>query len=147
VTLVVVAAVQAVGPGGLMHLLARPVTSVIALDYSDRGMFDVNPVTNEVHLDAGADVPDAWVLSRTLVTATGADYRGSVDPTHCDPVARGPVSEECRAWLVTQDLSQKITYVPGSSFWPLQWQVSGVLLVLTLGLSWFALWWIRHRLA
>jgi len=146
-TMLVVVALQIVAPGGLMLLLAQPVTSVTASNFDRQFVFSMNPSTNEVRLDISADIPDAWVLSRTTVTSTGAEFKGPADPTKCQPFPRGEASAECRAWLATQNLSQEFTYIPGSSFWALQWRVSGVLIGLTLGLSWFSLWWIRHRLA
>lgn len=148
VTLLLVVAVQVAAPGGLMLLLTRPTTSVTALNLDGRFMVGVHPETNEMQLDAVSDVPGAWILSRTTVTPTGTEFTGPADPTRCGPTDPriGP-TEECRAWLKTQNLSQKLTYVPGSSFWPMQWRVFGVLIALTLGLSWFSLWWIRRRLA
>jgi hypothetical protein len=86
-------------------------------------------------------------MSMTTVTSTGAEFTGPVDTTKCDPNRPvGDPSDTCRAWLKTQNLSQKVTYVPPSAFWPLQWREFGALIALTLGLSWFSLWWIRRRL-
>jgi ABC-type transport system involved in multi-copper enzyme maturation permease subunit len=148
-TLLVVVAVQVAMPLALLPLLAQPVTSVTALDPHKGFVYRMGPLPNEMHLDAAAHIPEAWILSRTTVTSTGAEFRGPADPTRCgplDPMSHGP-SDECRAWLATQNLSLKLTYVPGSSFWALQWREFGVLIALALGLSWFSLWWIRRRLA
>jgi ABC-type transport system involved in multi-copper enzyme maturation permease subunit len=144
-TLLVVGAVQVLAPGGLMQLLAQPVTSVVAFDPDEKFVYVVDPSTNEMQLDSGVDIPHAWMLSRTTVTSTGAKFSGPADRTRCEAM-KLPPSEECRAWLATQNLSVKLTYMPGSSFWALQWRVFGVLITLTLGLSWFSLWWIRRRL-
>ena len=149
VTLLVVVAVQVAVPLALLPLVAKPQTTVMALDPSEGFIYRVDPATNEMHLDAGSDLPGAWIQERSTVTSTGAEFKAKTDPATCGPLNpsnHGP-SPECREWLATQNLSVKLTYVPGSSFWSLQWRQFGVLMALTLGLSWFSLWWIRRRLA
>ncbi|XVV09970.1 ABC transporter permease subunit [Actinoplanes sp. CA-131856] len=145
VTLLAVIVIQAAVPLVLLPLLVKPVTSVTALDVDQRFVYGVNPETNKITLDAGADIPNAWVWSRDTVTSTGALFTGPADPAKCSPEQHSP-SDECRQWLADQNLSQKVTYVPGSKFWALQWREFGVLIGLTLALSWFSLWWIRRRL-
>jgi len=146
VTLVLTAGLQAAAPFALLHLLARPVTSVSALEVNDRVRIIVNPTTNAAHVDFNDGIPGALVLSSSVVTSTGAEFNGSVDTSRCDPRSR-PLSDGCQTWLRTQNLSQKVTYVPASSFWALQWSEFGFLIALTLALSGFSLWWVRRRLA
>ena len=146
VTLLVVAGLQVGAPFALLHLLGQPVTSVSALEVNNRVSIVVDPKTNMAHVDFNYVIPGAVILSRSVVTSTGAEFNGSVDPSTCAPRSR-PLSDGCQAWLTTQNLSQKITYVPGSSFWALQWRTFGVLIALTLALSWFSLWWVQRRLA
>lgn len=146
VTLLVVAALQVAVPLVLPRLLAQPVTTVAALDLNAPFGLSVDLSTKEAHVDIDADMPDAWILSRTVVTSSGAEFRGRADPACLPSEDMGGFSEACRTWLAAQNLRQKVTYVPGSRFWALQWREFGVLIAVTLGLSWFALWWIRRRL-
>jgi ABC-type transport system involved in multi-copper enzyme maturation permease subunit len=147
VTLLAVVAVQVAVPLVLAPALAQPVTSVTTLNLDGRFLLGLHPTTNQWHLDTQAQIPGAWIVSMTTVTSTGAEFTGPVDTTRCDPDRPiGDPSDTCRAWLKTQNLSQKVPYVPASSFWPLQWREFGALIALTIGLSWLSLWWIRRRL-
>jgi ABC-type transport system involved in multi-copper enzyme maturation permease subunit len=146
VTLLVVLVLLIVAPTAMLHVLIKPVTSVTALDPTDRLMYSVDPLTNEMHVMVGGKIPGAHIISRTVVTADGAEFHGRADATMCDTQRMGEPSARCWSWLAAQNLSRQITYVPGSRFWVLQWREFGTLLVPTLGLSWLALWWIRRRL-
>jgi len=146
VTLLVVVALQAAVAFLLLPLVAQPITSATALNPDGQLTYVLKPSTNEMHLIVPAGTPNTWILERSTVTSTGAEFRGPADPTTCGPVDHDGPTDECRAWLGAQHLSTKVTYVPGSSFWSLQWREFGVLIALTLGLSWFSLWWIRRRL-
>jgi ABC-type transport system involved in multi-copper enzyme maturation permease subunit len=146
VTLLVVAGLQVAAPFAVLHLLGQPVTSVTALEVNDSHRIFMDPSTKRAKIAVSYGIPGAVILSRTAVTSTGAEFEGAVDTTTCDPSSR-PLSSGCEAWLKKQNLSQKVTYVPGSSFWALQWQTFGVLFALTLALAWFSLWWVERRLA
>jgi hypothetical protein len=144
-TLLVVAGLQTAAPLLVRPWLAQPITSVTPLDLHGDFGIGMNISTREIRIQAKPDRPDAWILSNTTVTSTGAEFTGPVDPTRCGPEAAND-HETCPTWLAAQNLSQKLTYVPGSKFWALQWREFGLLIALTLGLSWFSLWWIRRRL-
>ena len=146
VTLLAVVAVQVGVAVVLPTVLARPVTTISALAPNASFGLSVDHATGEAHVDIDGHVPDGWVLSATAVTSTGADFHGKADPSCLPSPATPGVTGECLAWVRARHLSQKITYVPESEFWPLQWRGFGVLAVLAFGLAWFALWWIRRRL-
>jgi ABC-type transport system involved in multi-copper enzyme maturation permease subunit len=146
VTLLVGAALQLAVPSLLLNALAQPTTTVTALDVTTKFSLIVEPGTNKVTFSGGTDIPGSWVLSRSIVTSSGAEYKGPLDSTKCPVDNPGPPSDECRQWLATQNLGQKTTYVPGSRFWALQWSVFAGLTILTLGLCLLSSWWIRRRL-
>jgi ABC-type transport system involved in multi-copper enzyme maturation permease subunit len=145
VTLLVVAGLQVAAPFVVRPWLAQPITSVTPLDVHGNLGIGIGVSTGEMRVRVEPDLGNAWILSNDTVTPTGAVFKGPADTTKCGPQAAAD-RETCPVWLATQHLSQKLTYVPGSTFWALQWREFGVLIALTLGLSWFALWWIRRRL-
>ncbi|MBG0564697.1 ABC transporter permease subunit [Actinoplanes aureus] len=145
VTLLVVAGLQLAGPLVVRPWLADPATTTVPLDVDGQLGISMSMDTKEIRVHVEPDLRGAWVLSNTTVTSTGAEFTGPADTTQCGPEAPRD-RETCPGWLKAQNLSQELTYVPGSRFWALQWREFGVLIALTLGLSWFSLWWIRRRL-
>jgi ABC-type transport system involved in multi-copper enzyme maturation permease subunit len=145
VTLLVVAGLQVAAPLVVRPWLAQPITSVSPLKVDGDFGIGMNVSTAEIRVEVEPDQKDAWILSNVTVTSTGAVFTGPADTTKCGPTAAAD-RVTCPAWLATQNLRQKLTYVPGSEFWALQWREFGLLIALTLGLSWFSLWWIRRRL-
>jgi hypothetical protein len=145
VTLLVVAGLQIAAPFVVRPWLAQPITSVSPLDVHGDFGIGMNISTKEIRVEVEPTLKDAWILSDATVTSTGALFTGPADTTKCGPKAAND-HETCPAWLAAQNLSQKLTYVPGSKFWALQWREFGLLIALTLVLSWFSLWWIRRRL-
>ncbi|GLW28223.1 ABC transporter permease subunit [Actinoplanes regularis] len=146
VTLLVVAGLQVAAPMVVRPWLAQPITVVKPLDVSKLEGIGMDVDSLQMHLRAEADQPGAWIVANEVVTSTGALFVGPADAETCLPRPGGTGPERCQKWLSTQNLSQKLTYVPGSKFWTLQWREFGLLVVLTLVLTLFSLWWIRRRL-
>ncbi|MET8265675.1 hypothetical protein ABZU92_16980 [Micromonospora arida] len=145
VTLLVVISLQIAAPFVVRPWLAQPVTTVSPLqldgDYGISMSLDTGRMTVHVEPDRRGD----WILSSTTITSTGAEFNGPADMTQCGPSASGG-REACQSWLGKQNLSLKVSYVPGSKFWDLQWREFGMLFALTVALSLFSLWWVRRRL-
>ncbi|WP_328472983.1 ABC transporter permease subunit [Actinoplanes sp. NBC_00393] len=145
VTLLLVAGAQLAGPLVVRPWLAQPVTSTAPLEVDGHYGISLSPDTGEMQLHVEPDLRGVWILENTVVTSTGAKFTGPADMTQCGPEAPRD-HETCPPWLTAQNLSQKLTYVPGEQFWPLQWREFGLLIALTAALSAFSLWWIRRRL-
>ncbi|BBH70341.1 transporter [Actinoplanes sp. OR16] len=145
VTLLVVAGLQIAGPLVVRPLLADPITVTVPLDVRGRYGISMNGSTHEITLHVEPSIRNAWILSSTVITASGAEFTGPADPAVCGPDAPDD-HRTCPVWLESQNLSQKVVYVPGSQFWMLQWREFGVLIALTGALSALSLWWIRRRL-
>ncbi|GAB1819059.1 ABC transporter permease [Herbidospora sp. RD11066] len=105
--------------------------------------------------------PGAWVLSSELVGPSGqAVSGGGTDSGPSSTVVRtvpvsttsGPCSPQglmaggCLAEINRLGYRQQATYQPIDRFWPFQWIETGIYTLLTLGLAWSSLWWIRKRL-
>ncbi|WP_433824493.1 ABC transporter permease subunit [Actinoplanes sp. CA-015351] len=137
VTLLLVVAVQVVATPVMLRLLAQPITTVTPLRADTPMVLIVN--TGTVHLDAGNDrISGAWMIEESVVTQAGKAFTGPVDATKCNISVKGELPEQCRDWLVAQNLGHQLTYVPGTRFWPLQWRVFGVLSALTVALVLFS---------
>ncbi|WP_433291872.1 ABC transporter permease subunit [Actinoplanes sp. CA-030573] len=108
----------------------------LSIDDPDRG----------IRVTADDPVKHAWILSNTVVTSAGAEFRGPYDPAICGPAASGG-PRACEEWIASQNLQQKVIYLGPDKFWPLQWRELGVLLVASVALGLFCFWWIRRRVA
>ena len=54
--------------------------------------------------------------------------------------------EACFSRLADEGYRQKITYIPASRFWDLQWRETGVFFALAFLLAGFSFWRIRRDL-
>ncbi|MEH0927214.1 ABC transporter permease subunit [Micromonospora sp. CPCC 205558] len=146
VTLLVVVGLQLAAPFVVRPWLAQPLTTVGPLDVDGRYGISMSTDTGQMTLHVEPDRRGDWVMSSTAITSTGTEFSGPADMTQCGPTAARH-RETCPRWLEKQNLSLKVTYVPGSKFWALQWREFGVLIALTVGLSLLSLWWVRRGLA
>ncbi|MER7586308.1 hypothetical protein ABTW72_02040 [Micromonospora sp. NPDC127501] len=145
VTLLVVISLQIAAPFVVRPWLAQPVTTVSPLQFDGDYGISMSPDTGRMTVHVQPDRRGDWIVSSTTITSTGAEFNGPADMTRCGPTASGG-REACQSWLGEQNLSLKVSYVPGSKFWDLQWREFGVLFALTVVLSLFSLWWVRRRL-
>ncbi|MGW3788446.1 ABC transporter permease subunit [Micromonospora chokoriensis] len=145
VTLLVVVGLQVAAPFVVRPWLAQPVTTVSPLDVDGGYGISMNLDTGRMTLHVEPDRRGDWIVSSTTITSTGAEFSGPADMTQCGPNAPRD-RETCPRWLEKQNLSLKVSYVPGSKFWNLQWREFGVLIALTAVLSLLSLWWVRRRL-
>ncbi|MFE9914455.1 ABC transporter permease subunit [Micromonospora sp. NPDC005553] len=145
VTLLVVVSLQIAAPFVVRPWLAQPVTTVSPLQFDGDYGISMSPDTGRMTIHVEPDRRGDWIVSSTTITSTGAEFTGPADMTQCGPRASGG-REACQSWLGKQNLSLKVSYVPGSKFWDLQWLEFGALFALTVALSLFSLWWVRRRL-
>ncbi|MBG6105670.1 ABC transporter permease subunit [Micromonospora vinacea] len=145
VTLLVVVGLQIAAPFAIRPWLAQPITTVSPLRFDGDFGISMSPDTGRMMVHVEPDRRGDWVVSSTTITSTGAEFTGPADMTQCGPRALGG-RDACQRWLGEQNLSLKVSYVPGSKFWTLQWREFGVLIALTVVLALFSLWWVRRRL-
>ncbi len=103
----------------------------------------MNVDTGQMHLRTNAELPGAWVLENKVLGSDGKAFTGPADLTKCGPKAG---FETCQQWLKSQNLQVRMSYIPGTKFWAVQWREFGLLVAITAVLSLFALWWIRRKL-
>ncbi|MEA5362825.1 transporter [Amycolatopsis sp., V23-08] len=99
-----------------------------------------------------ASPPGVWLLANETVDPAGnavsplPDFVQSCMPRPGrdagPPDPRGV--NACMAQLDTHGYHQRLTYQPGSRFWPLQWLELALLLAVSALLTWFAYRRIRH---
>ncbi|MFI5928361.1 hypothetical protein ACIA3K_20680 [Micromonospora sp. NPDC051543] len=145
VTLLLVVGLQVAAPFVVRPWLAQPVTTVSPLEVDGEYGISMSPDTGRMTLHVEPDRRGDWIVSSTTITSTGAEFSGPADMTQCGPKAPRD-HETCPVWLEKQNLSLKVSYVPGSKFWNLQWREFGLLIALTVALSLLSLWWVRRRL-
>ena len=96
--------------------------------------------------------PGAWVLANETVDPAGKVVSPLPDfvqrcvprPGHdAGPAPRGGL-EACMAQLGTHGYQQRLTYQPGSRFWPLQWLELALFLAVSALLTWFCFRRVRH---
>ncbi|BCJ46526.1 transporter [Actinoplanes ianthinogenes] len=145
VTLLLVAGLQIAMPMLVRPWLAQPVTTITALDTTQRMGMGFDMSTKEMRLEPVLEMRNAWIMKSSVITTTGAEFRGPADTTKCGPDAPND-RLTCPEWLRAQNLRTKLTYVPDAKFWTVQWREFGLLVALGLALSAFSLWWIRRRL-
>lgn len=143
VTLLVVAGLQIAAPLVFRPWLAQPISTVAALNVEDLDGIGMSVETGQMHLRANPSVTDAWVLENVVLGPDGKSFKGPADLTKCGPKAG---FETCQTWLKSQNLQVRMSYIPGSKFWTVQWREFGLLVVFTALLAMFSLWWIRKRL-
>jgi len=149
VTLVVLAGVLILVPSFVRPYLLPPQTMTVAIVGEDI----TNITGDDTHgiLEIGTRNPaGAWVLANETVDANGnvasplPDFVQSCAPRPGQgPPERGSM-EACMSQLGTHGYQQRLTYQPGSRFWPLQWLELALYLAMTALLTWFCFRRVRH---
>ena len=149
VTLVVIAAVLLVVPNFVRPYLLPPQQMTVAIVGED--------ITNISGDDTGRvqeigvrNPAGAWVLANETVDPNGnvasplPDFVQNCLPRPGGgPPERGGL-EQCMAQLGAHGYQQRLTYQPGSRFWPLQWLELALFLAMTALLTWFCFRRLRH---
>ena len=149
VTLVVLAAVLLVVPNFVRPYLLPPEQMTVAIVGED--------ITNISGDDTGAvqeigvrNPPGAWVLANETIDPAGnvasplPDFVGNCLPKPGSGVPQRGSIEQCMSQLGTHGYHQRLTYQPGSRFWPLQWLELALFLAMSALLTWFSFRRIRH---
>jgi hypothetical protein len=114
VTLVVFAAIQIAFPTFVRPSLVTPMKSTsLALTAT---ALDKMMVASSGTLTVPVDIPGAWIVSNTTVTAGGKQF---ILPTV--PDCQTGTHDQCVSWLSKQDLHQAVSYQPASRYWRFQW--------------------------
>ncbi|WIY06496.1 transporter [Amycolatopsis mongoliensis] len=149
VTLVALAAVLLLVPNFVRPYLIPPEQTTIPIVSRDI----TNITGDDTHgiLEIGMRNPaGAWVLANETVDSAGtvADPLPSFIQTCAPRPDQGPPErgtiETCMAQLGTHGYQQRLTYQPGSRFWPLQWLELALYLAMTALLTWFCFRRVRH---
>ncbi|MEV6643657.1 ABC transporter permease subunit [Amycolatopsis sp. NPDC051371] len=149
VTLVTLVAVLILVPLFVRPYLLPPQTETIAITGEDI----TNITGDDTHgiLEIGVrNPPGAWVLANETVDSAGTvadplpDFVQTCAPRPGQgPPERGTI-EECMGQLGAHGYQQRLTYQPGSRFWPLQWLELALYLAMTALLTWFCFRRLRH---
>jgi ABC-type transport system involved in multi-copper enzyme maturation permease subunit len=157
-TLALVIGVQILFPMLLRsHLVTPATTLVVATTENMRGLQLKNgastPQVSGLVVNVGATRD--WTVSDHTVNSSGKveDILPSwfVD---CGPQPPGqnqagesrPSLQSCLSRLADEGYRQKVTYIPASRFWDLQWRETGLFVVLAFLLAGFSFWRIRRDL-
>lgn len=149
VTLAVLAAVLLVVPNFVRPYLLPPEQMTIAIVSED--ITNITGDDTRGILEIGVRNPaGAWVLANETVDPAGnvasplPDFVQSCAPRPGQgPPERGTM-EQCMSQLGAHGYQQRLTYQPGSRFWPLQWLELALFLAMTALLTWFSFRRIRH---
>lgn len=149
VTLVVLAAVLLVVPNFVRPYLLPPQTMTVPIVGKD--ITNITGDDTRGILEIGVRNPaGAWVLANETVDSAGnvadplPDFVQSCAPRPGQgPPERGTM-EQCMAQLGQHGYQQRLTYQPGSRFWPLQWLELALYLAMTALLTWFCFRRLRH---
>jgi ABC-2 family transporter protein len=136
ITLAVVVAVQILWPGMVRSHLIVPQRATAAV--AVRALGDAL-ITHGGELIMPTSQPGlavslsgAWVVSNKTITTTGHVF---VLPLVAACENSSLTAPGCDRWFASQHLRQVVSYVPASSFWPLQWFETAILLILATGLG------------
>ncbi|KDN23506.1 transporter [Amycolatopsis rifamycinica] len=154
VTLAVLAAVLLLVPSFVRPYLLPPQTQTVAIT----GENITNITGDDTHgiLEIGVRKPaGAWELANETLDPAGIVVSPLPDfvqtcvprPDRQTPTPPPPPRESfevCLAQLGAHGYHQRVTFQPGSRFWPLQWLELGLYLALTALLTWFCYRRLRH---
>lgn len=149
VTLAVLAAVLVLVPLFVRPYLLPPQTETVAITGED--ITNIHGDDTHGILEIGVrNPPGAWVLANETLDPAGnpadplPDFVQACAPRPgAGPPERGSM-EACTAQLGAHGYRQRLTYQPGSRFWPLQWLELALHLAATALLTWFGFRRIRH---
>jgi hypothetical protein len=82
----------------------------------------------------------AWVLSNHSVTPQGHVFTGPATSA-----CAGNSTQACQAWILSQHLTQLVTFQPAGRFWAFQWLETGIFVALAAVLTAFCAWWLNRR--
>ncbi|MEV7092691.1 transporter [Amycolatopsis sp. NPDC051045] len=151
VTLVTLAAVLLLVPAFVRPYLLPPQTQTVAI--TGENITNITGDETGDILEIGVrKPPGAWELANETVDPAGKVVSSLPDfvqncvprPGHdTGPPPRGSL-EACMAQLGAHGYQQRLTFQPGSRFWPLQWLELALYLAVTALLTWLCFRRLRH---
>jgi hypothetical protein len=151
VTLATLAAVLVLVPAFVRPYLLPPQTETVAIVSKD--ITNITGNDNQGFTEIEMRQPaGAWVLANETVDPAGnvadplPDFVQTCAPRPgpgAAPPERGTM-EACMAQLGAHGYQQRLTFQPGSRFWPLQWLELALYLAMTALLTWFSFRRLRH---
>jgi hypothetical protein len=151
VTLVTLAAVLLLVPVFVRPYLLPPQTELVAI--TGENITNITGDETGDILEIGVrKQAGAWELANETVDSAGKvvsplpDFVQTCVPRpgrDAGPPPRGSL-EACMAQLGTHGYQQRLTFQPGSRFWPLQWLELALFLAVSALLTWFCFRRIRH---
>jgi ABC-type transport system involved in multi-copper enzyme maturation permease subunit len=102
-----------------------------------------NAVTVAINQPGTAYLPGAWVVGDASLTPSGKQFYLPGTPSS---VCAKSSPVRCQTWIASHHLTQVVDYDPASSFWPLQWTETALLLIVAAGLGAVATWRVRRLL-
>jgi hypothetical protein len=149
VTLATLAAVLVLVPTFVRPYLLPPQTETVAIVSKD--ITNITGNDKQGITEIGTRQPaGAWVLANETVDPAGnvADPLPSFVQNCAPGPGAGPpergTMEACMAQLGAHGYQQRLTFQPGSRFWPLQWLELALYLAMTALLTWFCFRRLRH---
>ena len=151
VTLVTLAAVLILVPNFVRPYLLPPQTETVAI--TGENITNITGDETGDILEIGMrHQPGTWVLANETVDPAGnvvsplPNFVQTCVPRpgrDAGPPPHGSL-EACMAQLGTHGYQQRLTFQPGSRFWPLQWLELALYLAMTALLTWFCFRRLRH---
>lgn len=141
-TLTVFAIVQLLVPTMLREHLMAPVTTTVAFDEDAMSRSDTFGINDRGATIIGYTMAGTWSLTddAEVLNADGTPYTLR-QAKACEKSSQA----ETMACTAGQNLHFSYTYQPASRYWPFQWIELCAYLGVTLLLTAFGFWWIRHR--
>ncbi|HEY7431110.1 MAG TPA: ABC transporter permease [Streptosporangiaceae bacterium] len=140
-TLTVFAGIQLAWPNLVRPHLLTPVRRLTAFDPAAINQLTSSP-DGHITVQAGVNMPNAWVLANQTVTAAGQPFTGPA-PHAC--VSPSGSFQQCQNGLGRLHLQQLVTYQPAGRYWLFQWYEGAIFLAAALLLAGFCFWWVRRR--
>ncbi|MEV6877148.1 transporter [Amycolatopsis sp. NPDC051128] len=149
VTLVTLAAVLLLVPAFVRPYLLPPQIETAAI--TGENITNISGDNTHGILEIGVRKPaGAWVLANETLDPAGnvADPLPDFVQVCAPRPGAGPPEhgsmETCLAQLGVHGYQQRLTFQPGSRFWPLQWLELALYLAMTALLTWFCFRRVRH---
>jgi hypothetical protein len=142
-TLAGFAAVQITMADVIRQHLVAPVHAMVALSAANiYGVGNTDSGGMLVQARPSVTQTGAWILSSQVIDKTGHPFRGPFTQA-----CLGRNFAKCTASIGQLHLRQRITYLPASRYWSLQWREALIFGVLALLLSGICFWAINRRRA
>lgn len=136
ITLAVFVAVQIIVPIWVRPHLQPPVTRSIAIT-GPRMNIEISGA--EMLIMAAEPPVGAWTISNENLDPTG-----HVVTLRATDACLQESPDACTSYVLSQHLTEELSYQPQDRYWPFQAYETGIFLALSLALAGFSTWRVRH---